>query len=340
MNSLLLAETNPISRTWVNDPFYNLTGFSLDLFLALKSWHETLFSDPNYSDLLDIFGNNLLPKTGSRPTKRIVQAGSERRDPSKRRAIPHNAILQQLGFLTNVISGMGSAAQLDTEKFVDLYQQSPRLQQCLGHIRNAKALGSLNTVLAYCRLSDAGFWVNRAYHGQQHTNQCAFRKLGQHLNESGQAKGVRQTIWRLRDDLVDLYRLVDQIGDSSLRNSGKDRSKLDLLHAIRIAVIIDSLVLLCRTPTFAESNNYSNSDLLLAGLRLDFETATSIIQSAFATATSNRVTDEVAEIETYSMSNSGNYAVIKEDILEPLKVNHDIILTITQMVSGHYGAHG
>ena len=340
MNELLLAETAPISKSWIDDPFYNLTGFSLDLFLALKSWHEALFNDPNYSDLLDVFGSNLLPKTGSRPTKRIVQAGNERRDPSKRRAIPHNAILQQLGFLTNVISGMGSAAQLDTEKFVDLYQTSPRLQQCLGHIRNAKALGSLNTVLAYCRLSDAEFWVNRAYHGQQHTNQGAFRKLGQHLHESGQAKGVRQTIWRLRDDLVDLYRLVDQIGDSSLRNTGKDRSRLDLLHAIRIAVIVDSLVLLCRTPSFAESNNYSNSDLLLVGLRLDFETAVSIIQSAFATTSNSRVTNAISETETYSMSNSGNYAVIEEQILKPLKINHCIILTITQMVSGHYGAHG
>ena len=31
---------------------------------------------------------------------------------------PHNAILQQLGFLGNVISGFGSAAKVDTDLFV------------------------------------------------------------------------------------------------------------------------------------------------------------------------------------------------------------------------------
>lgn len=340
MNALFAAETAPVDEAWLKDPFYSLTGFSLDMFLALKGWHEALFADPHYGDLLDIFGGNLLPKTGSRPTKRVVQAGNERRDPSKMRAIPHNAILQQLGFLANVISGMGSAARLDTEQFLDIYPNSPRLQQCLAHIRNAKALGSLNTVLAYCRLSDAGFWINRAYHGQQYSNQRAFRKLGQHLNNSGQVRGIQQTVWRLRDDLIDLYRLGEKIGDGSLRNTGEDRSALDILHAIRIAVILDSLVLLCRTPNFAESNHYSNADLLTVGLRLDFETAASIIESAFQANSYNRGIDGLAETENYSVNNSGNYAGIAEQILEPLAENQRIILTVTQMISAHYGAHG
>ena len=340
MNGLFEAEMAPVDHAWLEDPFYSLTGFSLDMFLALKGWHESLFADPHYGELLDVFGGNLLPKTGSRPTKRVVQAGNERRDPSKMRAIPHNAILQQLGFLANVISGMGSAAQLDAEQFLELYPNSPRLQQCLTHIRNAKELGSLNTVLAYCRLTDAGFWVNRAYHGQQHSNQRAFRKLGKHLHNSGHTSGIQQTVWRLRDDLVDLYRLSEKIGDGNLRNSGDTRGTLDLLHAIRIAVIIDSLVLLCRTPKFAESNQYSNADLLSVGLRLDFETAAAIIQSAFQSNAGDRGGDQLAEAETYSASNSGSYGAITEQILQPLAANHRIILTVTQMISGHYGAHG
>ena len=281
ISGIFAAEMAPASPAWLADPFYHQTDFSLDLFLSLKSWHETLFADASYSDLLDMFSNNLLPKTGSRPTKRVVQAGNERRDPSKMRAIPHNAILQQLGFLANVISGMGSAAHINSEHFLEIYQRSPRLQQCLSHVRTAKSLGSLNTVLAYCRMIDAGFWVNRAYHGKQYKNQRAFRKLGQHLQNDTQAAGIRHTVWRLRDDLVDLYRLVERIGDGSIRITGDDRSTLDLLHAIRIAVIIDSLTLICQTPNLGESNQYSNADILALGLRLDFETAMEIIQSAF-----------------------------------------------------------
>lgn len=340
MSHLFAAEMAPLAPDWQADPFYQRTDFSLDMFLSLKNWHETLFADPGYSDLLDLFSNNLLPKTGSRPTKRVVQAGNERRDPSKMRAIPHNAILQQLGFLANVVSGIGSSAYVDSEQFLDVYQASPRLQQCLGHVRSAKTLSSLNTVLAYCRISDAGFWVNRAYHGKQHRNQRAFRKLGQHLRNDTQATGVRHIVWRLRDDLVDLYRLVDRIDKTSIRTTGEDRSVLDLLHAIRIAAIIDSLVLICQTPTLAESNQYSNADILALGLKLDFATATTIIQSAFTTGLAANETDDLVEPEDYSVSNSGNYSVIEEQVLKPLAHNQHIIHTITQMVSAHYGAHG
>ena len=340
ISGIFAAEMAPASPAWLADPFYHQTDFSLDLFLSLKSWHETLFADASYSDLLDVFSNNLLPKTGSRPTKRVVQAGNERRDPSKMRAIPHNAILQQLGFLANVISGMGSAAYINSEHFLEIYQRSPRLQQCLDHVRTAKSLGSLNTVLAYCRMIDAGFWVNRAYHGKQYKNQRAFRKLGQHLQNDTQAAGIRHTVWRLRDDLVDLYRLVERIGDGSIRITGDDRSTLDLLHAIRIAVIIDSLTLICQTPNLGESNQYSNADILALGLRLDFETAIEIIQSAFTVGYATSAKDGLAEAEDYSQSNTGNYSVIDEQILQPLDANQRIIRTITQMISAHYGAHG
>mgnify|MGYP006219244431 FL=1 len=130
MRGLFVAEIEPPQGECATDAFYQQTDFSLDLFLALKTWHEQLLNDPNYSDLIDLFGSNLLPTTGSRPTKRVVDAGGERRGPSKIRAIAHNAILQQLGFLANVISGMGHAATVDVEEFVEVYQRSPRLRQC------------------------------------------------------------------------------------------------------------------------------------------------------------------------------------------------------------------
>ena len=187
---------------------------------------------------------------------------------------------------------------------------------------------------------DAGFWVDRAYHGKQYKNQRAFRKLGQHLQNNTQATGIKHTVWRLRDDLVDLYRLVERIGDGSIRITGDDRSTLDLLHAIRIAVVIDSLTLICQTPNLGESNQYSNSDIISLGLRLDFDSAIEIIQSAFTAGYSASARDGLTEFEDYSQSNTGNYSVIDKKILQPLAANHRIIRTITQMVSAHYGAHG
>ena len=114
LREIFKVELNTSESYPQDDLFYEKTEFSLDLFSALKDWHERLLHDPNYDQLIDLFGSNLLPKTGSRPTKRIVRSGGERRGPSRIRAITHNAILQQLGFLANVISGL-HAATVDLE---------------------------------------------------------------------------------------------------------------------------------------------------------------------------------------------------------------------------------
>ena len=337
--NLLLAETKPPSQDWLDDQLYHDNEFSLDLFLALKNWHESLFSDADYGATIDVFGSNLLPKTGSRPAKRVVQAGNERKDPSKIRAIPHNAILQQLGFLAIVISGMGRAAQIDTDRFSEVYTHSPRLQKMMQHIQQAKHLGSLNTMLAYARLTDNGFWVGRAYHGNQHGNQRAFRQLAASLRQSSSAASIRQTVWRLREDLIDLYRLFDGLEMGSARTLGDERITPDLLHAVRIALIMDSLIRVSQVPRFAESNRYSNSDLISAALRLDFETVCTIVEIEFPDITSAE-RPELAETESYKDGNPSSYADTRADILTPLKQNQFLIRQITQLISALYGAHG
>lgn len=340
MRGLLAAEAASPGQNCADDAFYQKTDFSLDLFLELKAWHEALVADPNYGDLIDLFGSNMLPPTGSRPTKRVVQAGGERRGPSKIRAIAHNAILQQVGFLANVISGMGHAATVDIDEFVEIHRQSPRLRQCLDHVLAGKQLGSLNTVLAYCRLADPGFWVNRAYHGKQQRNQRALRRLAQNLRGRPRFRDIQQTVWALRDDLVDLYRLVDKIGGDTARVTGERRGKLDLLHAIRLAVIIDSLMVICRTPNLGESNQYSTNDILALGLSLDFDGVAEIIRDAFSRRSRAAVSESLTEPETYSTESAGNFEAIEREILHPLRENQVLIDRITQMVSAHYGAHG
>ena len=61
---------------------------------------------------------------GSRPARRQHDTWSGHinlEHPSQLRAIPHNAILQQLGFLANVIGGVGQAVTKDPERFQRLY---------------------------------------------------------------------------------------------------------------------------------------------------------------------------------------------------------------------------
>ena len=269
----------------------------------------------------------------------MVDAGGGRRGPSKIRAIAHNAILQQLGFLANVISGMGHAATVDVEEFVEVYQRSPRLRQCFELVLTAKRLGSLNTVLSYCRLVDPGFWVNRAYHGKQAGNQRAFRRLANHLQSRPRFRDIQQTVWTLRDDLVDLYRLADKVGSDGVRTIGVSRSHLDLLHAIRIAVIGEVLQSSAERH-LGESNRHSNDDLLALALRLDFEAAADIIRLAFSASGESATNGGLSERDTYLKESDSSFAKIEQEVLQPLLANKAIIDRITQMISAHYGAHG
>lgn len=336
---LVLSETGGAQPDWQNDPFYAQHDFSLDLFLSLKNWHETLFSSDAYGLTLDVFGANLLPKTGSRPAKRVVQAGSERADPSKMRAIPHNAILQQLGYLAVVISGIGSAATIDADRFSDIYARSPRLKQLIAHVKSAKSRGSLNTMLAYARLMDNGFWIGRAYHGNQDRNQRSFRVLASHLGASPHAMAIRQTVWRLRNDLIDLYRLFNLLDEGSVRTTGADRLELDILHALRLTIITDSLLTVAKVPRFAESNRYSNRDLITAALRLDFDLVCEIIEVEFPLSR-HKSELSLAEPEHYADAETAGYDRTRQQLLEPLYAHRNRLRLITQMISAHYGAHG
>ena len=338
--NLFAAEIKPPTEAWMKDGFYKNHDYSLGMFLSLKAWHEKLFHDPNYGIFLDIFGVNFLPKTGSRSAKRQAQLGINRQDPSKMRAIPHNAILQQLGFLVNVISGFGGAAQIDREQFLKLYQSSPRLKQLLQHVLKAKELGSLNTVLAYAKLLDNGFWIDRAYHGYQPKNLLAYRKVGQILSKDVRTAAVEQVVWWLRDDLIDLYDLSKSVGITDVRISGNERVALDLIHAIRIALIIDSLALVSRVPKFAASNLYSNDDVLRHALRLDFDEVQKIIRQEFSLDKIPLNYGQLIEKQNYKDDNTSDYQTITQQILDPLDFNHKMIKRISQMVSGHYGAHG
>ena len=101
---------------------------SLDFFITTKAFNEGLLSNENYAALLGVTGPNLLFKTGSRAVKRQREGATSLASthPSHIRAIPNNAILQQLGFMSNSLSGLGTAIRNDQEQFEILYEGSPR----------------------------------------------------------------------------------------------------------------------------------------------------------------------------------------------------------------------
>ena len=308
ISNIFFAETKKYNKKVLNDHFYIKENFSKDFFLFLKNWHNNLFTNPDYHDLVNMFSTNLLTVTGSRPSKRANKEKYINKNLSEIRAITHNAILQQLGFLTNVISGFGKTANVDLKQFLDIYKSSNRLKQLLMFILKAKSIGSLNTLLAYCNILDPGFWIDQAYHEKQILNRFAYRKIGDHLRNDKRASKIKQLIWRLRDDLMDLYVVTEKAEKTNIRTSGKERTNLDILHSLRIALIINSLVIICKIPKLSTSNKFTNSDILSYGLLLDFNNVIKIIRSAFTNDKSFKDGNHIREKENYSSNDKKYYS--------------------------------
>ena len=113
ISNIFYEEIKKYNKKVLNDHFYIKENFSKDFFLFLKNWHNNLFTNPDYHDLVNMFSTNLLTVTGSRPSKRANKEKNINKNLSEIRAITHNAILPQLGFLPNVISGFGKTANVD-----------------------------------------------------------------------------------------------------------------------------------------------------------------------------------------------------------------------------------
>ena len=119
--------------------------------------------------MLGAFGPNLLFKTGSRPVKRQMEGAStaDRGDPARMRAIPNNAILQQFGYIANVVAGLGAAVGSERERFIEVSKSSARLRPLMEMIARGKQLSSLNAMGANAIVFDPGFWAMRASWGRE-----------------------------------------------------------------------------------------------------------------------------------------------------------------------------
>ena len=75
-------------------------------------------------------------------------------------------------------------------------------------------------------------------------------------------------------------------------------------------------------------------------MALDFEEVENIIRQEFSLNKVQTKFDSLAEMQDYDDVGTADYNVIEEQILVPFKENRRIIMLISQMVSGHYGAYG
>lgn len=336
----LLQSAFEDAGSYPEDPFYADTDHSLDFFLRLKAWHQALFQDTDYRVLLASFGTHLLFNTGSRRSRRQIEMNPlEGQDALHLRAIPHNAILQQLGYVAHAIGGIGTATRMERERFIETCMKSPRLRSFMEMVAHIKRNGSLSAVTAYASLLDPGYWSARVHAGGEPAHHENFRHLVRLLDDDHRATAIRRAVNRLREDEFDLHSLFDAIGINA-QPAPDERLDTDLLHATRIAVIMHIFLLAMRIPHFSTRDDITQEDILKLILRLDMPPALELLRVAFPVASSDEGDISLSEPATYRADAHSGYQELNETLLDGMEQAYDLTRRIGIAISHHFGAHG
>ena len=323
------------------DPFYADVNLALDFQLRLRAYQQHLFAHPGYRALLGAFGTNLLFKTGSRPVKRQGEHASERGDPARMRAIPNNAILQQFGYSANVVAGLGAAVGSERDRFVELARRSPRMKRLIEMIARAKQLSSLNAVTANALPFDAGFWALRAAWGREPLNEAPFKTLAAHLLGDNRADAVNGLAHHLRLDAIELHSLLEDIGLEGGKIPDDIRLELDLLQAVRLALIMRIFILAAQLPRFTTVNDVSHDQIFRQALALEIPEVVGFMRQAFPHHATG-LADAAAFVEeaSYRPHSIDDYGRLETEILEPMEEAYELVREIGTGITHHWGAFG
>lgn len=322
----------------IEDRYYSDINFSWDVYRAIKGWQETLFANPHYQAALSAFAPNLLPATGSRKTRR--QSGSTKGDAARSlRAIPHNAILQQLAAPANVYGGIGIAANRERERFAGLIAHSSRMRSAFAMAAAARKLTSLSILRTYASLYDPGFWTVRASRAPRSADREATLLVAGRLSE----RALDVSLDRLANLLsVDRQRFDAACRDLDEGECAEDSfsEELYMLHAIRMALIADGFALVASTPQFSPRHEMSRDTLIDYALDLRFAEVASIIEEIFPE--SDEAPPEFAALKEPSVKDDspGGYPQIRREIAAPLRLLDARIKQIAVGISHFYDAFG
>ena len=322
----------------VGDRFYVDINFSWDVYRAIKAWQESLFANPHYQAMLAAFAPNLLPVTGSRKTRR--QSGASKDDIARSlRAIPHNAILQQLAAPANVLGGMGAAASREPERFGALIKGSSRMRAVFSMAAAARRLTSLSILRTYASLYDPGFWTVRAARSAGEKMRAAPLFVAERLSQRSLDVSL--------DRLANFLSVDRQQFDEACKALGEGECAADsfsdglyVLHAVRMSLIAQGFALAAATPSFSPRHEISRETITDMALELRFAELASVIEEIFPESSAPPPAFSGLLESSDKAGEPSGYPEIKASIVEPLRALDARIKEIAIGISHFYDSFG
>jgi phosphoenolpyruvate carboxylase len=316
------------------DAIYAEPDFAADFFATAAAGMRELVDDRGYAALLGAFGPALLDPTGSRPAARQGDAGGPTliRHPRELRAIPNNAILQQLGWCANVLHGLGAACSRQPEMFTELRGTSSRFRRALDLARFAAANSDLDVLRASVSLLDPGSWLDRAAHARLPGRAQALAAVARALTRLDLWAATQATVRRVQADQVGLRTAWPDLPGMS------DRAVL--LHALRIAAIQRIWLLGTEIPEFSPRHGVTPEGVQAQLLRLDVPGAIEVLAQLFPRAPDPAAAQDYGEPGASGRGAATSYAREHETLFAPLLRLHGLMREICVAITHEVGAFG
>ena len=324
------------------DIFYQRTDLSLDFYRAVKDHQRDHLESRTYSRAITAFGLGLLNSTGSRVSRRQSDLSADREMSLRQiRAIPHNSILQQLGYPVNVIAGIGEAADGNYEEIGALLAESPRGRELVRLVRAANALASVKTVAAHGELFNSAYWASRPYRGTEGHLTAACQALSEYLVKDDRVGVFRRLASRLRVDAMKFHRLLEHVpNDAPTDNREDKRRMIGVLQSLRLALLQAMFIRAVSVPVFSRANDVSRDDVLEMVFTLRIDDALAQLRRAYPTHFPRIDRFDLTEPTDWPDGSDEGYEAIHRDFIDPIERAYGLSLRITTAVSNVFGAHG
>ena len=325
-----------------DDPFYAQTDLSLDFYRGIRRVQRDHLASQTYARAITAFGLGLLNETGSRKSRRQSDLAADRTMNLRQiRAIPHNAILQQLGYPVNLLAGVGTAAGTNVDDIAELISASPRGQQLFRMLRASDGLASIKSVAAFGELFNSAYWASRPYRGTESALEPACLALAERLTRDDRAGVFRRFASRLRVDGLRLHRLFDRLPDAHPDPDREaTRRSLGVLQALRLALLQHMFLRAVAIPAFSRSNDISRDDVIEMVFTLRIDEAAAQLRRAFPVAEPGLADFAVDAPSDYPDSAAQTYSGIQTAYIDPIVEAWRQCLRISTTIANHFGAHG
>lgn len=322
------------SDPYEGDPYYEERGAITGFLSIVRQFQGTLIDDPDYGALLSVFGPNLMRGAGSRALKRQHEGphGPDRLlEARELRAIPHNAILAQMGVLVNSACGLGTAAAEDPTLFRRMSAHSPRFQALSTMGFHARALSDPHILEAYIRILDPGLWLARQ-------EACATDPLlaerhgaiARHLEIYSPFVGLHRVCRMIRADFNALAPARDKPARENLPDA------LLVLHAIRLGLILRIFALAMDIPDYSRMHDIPREALIQKVFRLDVPAVLRELDEIFPVQPRRETHADYGEPSGWTGEEKESYAIEHARIFRPMGRLYDMVLdtsaTIVQTI--------